>query len=273
MSRHAYDAQRNTTNTLYPNPMMPFTLCITGGIGSGKSNLLLHLMLNKNHYRSAFHQVLLLSPTLLLDQKIKQLMFCEDLCASNQVLEDAQWRKRCNEALAADQELPERTILPAMHPIDTDDLYDHYVPSIIQNIMADQLEVITKFGKDAADRCLIVFEDSPSLGCFSGRRTQQDLLSKMVLTCRHYKISCIFLTQQFKVVSKGIRLNLTSGMFFQTSDNKAKEVHETFDASFSKAKWIEYYSILTNKEFSFMQINLHNHKGSCLIADLDKIAA
>jgi hypothetical protein len=269
MVRKAYDSQRTKEDTLIPSH--PFTCVLCGAIASGKSNLLLHLLLHKDNYFQKFNRIILFSPTLEMDEKMEKLMQCNFLCRSNQALSDAIWREECQCSIQLNEELPERPILPPFKGIEAEDIYTEYDPQILQDLIDHQKEIIKSYGKDLSDRCLVIMDDSPTLGVF--RQSHRDLFARFVLTIRHYNCSLILCTQMMKTVPKITRHNLTGCMCFECNDKEREDIYEAFGANIPRSRWEELFAVLTSKPYSFFQCNLKNSKGKKIIKDLEEFVA
>ena len=86
-----YDNQAAVGSFLVPST--PFICCLSGQIGAGKSSTMLGMLLDKDKLFQKFHRLILISPTLDLDEKMELLMEKENLCLSNQKLQDVQFEE------------------------------------------------------------------------------------------------------------------------------------------------------------------------------------
>ena len=64
-------------------PKHPASMIISGSTGSGKSNLLCKLFIEKNLYGGYFHEIIFISPTCKTDDIVKNLKLDEDHCIDN----------------------------------------------------------------------------------------------------------------------------------------------------------------------------------------------
>lgn len=269
MPRPCFDAQRTNENHLWPTPENPFTLGIFAAIGRGKTSLLLYLMLNKDIYYSHFDRIILFSTVLELDKKMELLFGDPKICKSNQLLADMKWLEECEQASLNETQLPARNVLPEHHPIAVEDCHDMYDESIIRSLADHQKRTIKTYGRDAADRVLCVFEDAPALSCFSGKTVHHDRLARFMTEIRHYKCSTIMVSQQFKIVPRVVRINLTACFVARVSDKEADEIYEVFHGKVDRKTWFELYREVTGRDYGFLQINQLNNSGYMLIDNTD----
>ena len=260
-----FDNQRSSKDSLIM--AHPFILGINGQVASGKTTVMLDLMLDAKKLKKTFHRVILISPTLELDEKMELLMGCEDLCISNQPLMDAIE----DEMETLDEEPIERTVLPPFHGIEEEDQYEYYSPKIIEDLIAHQKQVIKSYSKALSDRILILVEDAPALGIF--RAGHANLFAKFCCTLRHYNCSVIFLSQLWKCCPKIIRHQCTSGVFFQCNEKEQEDIYETFSINMGRTRWLEYFDILTSKPFSHITFNLKNSRGKKMVRNFEEFIA
>lgn len=265
MPVRSVDSQANDKNTLIPSH--PCVVCACGIIASGKSTTIIDLMSDKNKWKGKYSRVVLASPTIEYDDKVRILVDMEDMCVSNQALEDAIF-EQVTSILNEDAIRP---VLPKYHGIDPEDLHTSYSPQIIQDIIDHQGYIIKTYGKELSDRVLIIFEDAVGLACFS--RSHKDTFNKFVTMLRHYNCSVLVAVQKFNTVSPLIRTNFTGGFFWELSEIELKSVYESFSCGLPFHRWCEYVNVITSKPYNFIQFNRKNKRGHRVIANFDEFIA
>jgi hypothetical protein len=238
-----------------------YVAVINGSIESGKSTLAIDLITNKMKHR--YNRVVVISPTILLDRKIRKITDCPDLCVSNQKLHDAIY-----EELSVLDDFQEKKKLPPYKGVEEEDCHTVYSPKIIQDIIETQSYIISTYGIHRADKVLLFIEDAPALGIF--RVSHRDIFANFCVTLRHYSCSVIFCTQYFYAVPPIIRHQISYGCFFAANDYEQEQIYQTFSANFPKHKWREYFDILTHKRFNHITINLKNSPGHRIIRNVDE---
>ena len=267
MPGQSHDNQRSRGASLIPTAQ--FVFACSGQIASGKSTVMINLLTEKDKFFQKFHRIILISPTIELDEKMSIISNCPDICVSNQKLQDA-IDDEIEQGLDQDEDHM-RTKLPKYHPIEEEDKYEFYNPQTIQDIIDLQKYIIKAYGKEAADEVLFVIDDSPSLGIF--RKSHSDIFSKFCTILRHYKCSVLFALQHWKCCPKMIRNQCTAGVFFDTNEVEKKEIFETFSINMPYRKWEEYFNLLTNVPYSHVTFNLKNPKGQKMIKEFSEYIA
>jgi hypothetical protein len=263
------DKQRADGSTLIPQ--LTSVIGIVGSICSGKSTLLLNLLLDKKFYFQKFSRIIIFSPVIGLDRKLNNLLHNPSIIKSNQLLSDAMWKEECElikELQDEDAVLPERPILPKFTFIDENDIHSTYTPDIITSFIAEQTNVINRYGIDCADNTAIIMEDGPAMSIW--KRDGADRFSKMCLITRHLHSTLFYCSQFHHAIPKVVRANTTAMFLFDASDKEKDDMFESHSANLSKAVWMECFAIATNKPHSFLQVNLQNEKGKKLIMGTER---
>lgn len=184
----------------------PFRLGIVAPSRSGKTNLLVNLLLRNDFYRKYFHYIYVWTPTFFDDDK---------------------WRL---------VELPEEQI------------FTEYNEADLQRVVNKQLEHTNK-------RALYIFDDCISeKGVFTN--TYGTLLSKLVFRGRHWNISLCFVSQSYKAISRGFRVNMTGWIFFAIGNKQEiMKIAEENSGLMSKEEFLRIFKEATLEPYSFMYIN------------------
>ena len=230
-----------------------YVLMIVGAVASGKTSLLISMFTSKEFYKQNFSRIVFLSVTARLDAKVKQILDCPDICVSNQKLQD-----RIDYDYSQLDENHVRTILPKYHGIEQEDIHESYTPEILQKLIDEQQFVISEYGKEYSDSVCLIIDDAITSGIYQGRMNQ---FCKFVCTLRHLNCSVIHMNQSYKSANKIIRSQSTAGIFFATNELELRDIYEVFNCNYSLHKWLEIFSIVTNKPFNPIVFNLHNRKG------------
>jgi len=247
------DSQQSTEVSLLPQH--PFVLPCCGAISSGKTTLLVNMLTSKEFYKQQFNRIIFISVTANLDEKIKEILECPDICVSNQKLQDAM----DNQALQLDDYF-QPTILPRYHGINEDDIHSEYLPEILRDLYAEQKFTISYFGKQISDKVLVCVDDAITSGIY--RQGHSSEFAKFATSLRHVNCSVIHCSQLFKAIPKIIRTQSTAGVFCGIPNElELKDVYEIFSCSLPLHKWSEYFNVIVNKPFQPIVFNLKNPRG------------
>jgi len=261
-----YDNQSVNDDNLHPQPV--FTSCLSGGIGKGKTSLLLKLVLEI--YRNVFNRVVCINPSGDLDEKFSLLLsekFVKKNCALEDAINEKYWDSEdLIDIFGKSRKTKPPKSKPEILPVLEEDFHTDYSVQIIKDLVAEQRSIIKEFGKKLASNVLLIIDDSVSAGAFS--KSHQDGLSKAISNCRHLKISVLIATQKFRVVPSIIRENLTSIFFSEASPEELRCIYDIFDLEMEWKDWKALMQRLFTGNYTFVQINLRNKKKMRLIKDL-----
>ncbi|KAJ3270385.1 hypothetical protein HDV01_007851 [Terramyces sp. JEL0728] len=221
------DKQVDKAPTLIPK--LPFTLSIVANKGSGKSNLILNMLLNPNLLNKKFNRILIISPTRKLDKKWL-VLDRYDVTTLNRPLINLLKKKSRNSIFAKDN---------------VNQSFENYIENydepnikILDDLITEQNYIIRSYGKDIADKILVVLDDCVSFKKFFN----SDGFRKFIFNSRHYNISCIVTSQTYFSIPKPIRLN-TSGicLFFNGNDNDIKLIYEENSCKLNFKEFLAMY--------------------------------
>jgi len=202
---------------------LSFRLLINGRSGSGKSNMLVNLLLNDNYpYKNLFDgdNIYLFSPEILGDRKLSILKEELDIDDSN-----------CFEEL--DDEL-------------LDDLYD--------GLVEDYKEKISD--KEKPNNVLIVIDDFSSSGAMSSKRFNK--VGKIFCNGRKFLISIVVLQQSYLHTNKTIRENATGLILFNTSQKALETIEADNNYLKSKKQFLNMFRDNVKEARDFLVINYSN---------------
>lgn len=220
---------RDTTDSYYTklNDIfdIPMRLLIVGKSQlSGKTNLILNLLLRNQFYRNKYDgQNIFIVTNNKLDNKLKILRKEKDIGDEN--------------VMEFDEE-------------DLEDLYEQLEDEFLQDV-ADKKKPSNK---------LIIFDDVAYSGGLKNKTA--GIISKIVMNGRHANISSIFTTQKYSLVSTGVRSNVTGAILFNTSQKELELISEDMNYLENKKDFIKLFRKTTEKKNSFLVVNFTNQKAS-----------
>jgi len=220
---------RDTTDSYYTklNDIfdIPMRLLIVGKSQlSGKTNLILNLLLRNEFYRNKYDgQNIFIVTNNKLDNKLKILRKEKDIGDEN--------------VMEFDEE-------------DLEDLYEQLEDEFLQDV-ADKKKPSNK---------LIIFDDVAYSGGLKNKTA--GIISKIVMNGRHANISSIFTTQKYSLVSTGVRSNVTGAILFNTSQKELELISEDMNYLENKKDFIKLFRKTTEKKNSFLVVNFTNQKAS-----------
>ena len=204
---------------------IPMRLLIVGKSQlSGKTNLILNLLLRNEFYRNKYDgENIFLVTNNKLDNKLKILRKEKDIPDEN--------------VMAFDEE-------------DLEDLYEQ-----LEDEFLDDVE-----NKKKPSNKLIIFDDVAYSGGLKNKTA--GVISKIVMNGRHANISSIFTTQKFSLVQTGVRSNVTGAILFNTSQKELELIADDYNYLENKKEFIKIFRKTTEKKNSFMVVNFTNDKPS-----------
>lgn len=181
------DSQVNL-NMYQPFPSSHFLYCCCGGIGAGKSSIILNLLdldKSKGGFRRAFNKIYVISPTASQDSKFARLI--------EEVESDGNFYEECD---------------------------DEAVEEIMDKIkyFNDDFKSQKK-NKGKEPSSLLIVDDCADQ--FSKKRKNK--LNRFVLTLRHLKCSVFILSQKLNAIPPIIRAQARAITFFPTLNSKEEQ--------------------------------------------------
>lgn len=239
---------KQTNNEVSLTPKLPFSMLIVGGKGAGKSNALLNMLLSKDILAQKFNKIIYISPTVLMDRKIKNLEGTKNLTAINILLNNELKKlKKSKKIFDVDIEDEERNTSNI-------EFYDEIDMNMINELCEYQKQIINIFNKQTADNILLILDDTASSKIWKNSN-----FIKTVFNSRHYKISIIITTQAYNSISKPIRMNNSILVLFETAN--VKELDNIYSENKTSLSFQEFSNICKNvfeTQYNFLILNYQN---------------
>ena len=261
---NAFDNQAsNNGKTFLSN--IPSTCYIVGAKKAGKSSLLLNILTDKNAYYQKFNNIIFCSPTASLDEKIQKLREYDLLKVNIPLIKKINTdiiknNKFILKNIALLGEQPNLQDLIDLGDIETKMQDDNFIQELtidtLKSIIEHQKNIITKYNKSVADQVLIVLDDAICDDIIKSKEFR-----KCIFLSRHYKISVIFLSQNYYSLPKNLRLNNSQLLCFETGNIKEIEsIYNENNVGISIKQFIELYDEIMNEPYSFINFNYNNDK-------------
>lgn len=196
----------------------PSLTLIVGKSGSGKSNVLVHMMTHKQFLGDFFDQIFLFSPTAKSDDLVEHLRLDDENIVS---------------------QLDYTAVEKLSNIIDTQDT----------KIKARGIKSVAKDSK-----VLIICDDCISEKVF----IKSDILSRLATAGRHSLISTIILSQSYTKVPRVIRLQSQGLILFPSSNDELDLLNQDIcPANTSKKEFLSLIKYATREPYSFIFVNHH----------------
>jgi hypothetical protein len=134
--------------------------------------------------------------------------------------------------------------------IEKANVYNEYSESTVMDLVTEQMSIIKQYTKKKAPSLLFIFDDIIN----DLPASRQTVMNKLFFSARHYKISLILLSQQYKMCPRPVRLNASDIIIFQTGNNmEISKIAE--EQAISKEEFIRLYKHATSEPYSFLVIH------------------
>ena len=202
---------------------IPMRLLIVGKSQlSGKTNLILNLLLRNEFYRNKYDgQNIFIVTNNKLDNKLK--------------------------ILRKEKDIPDENVMP-FDEEELEILYEQLEEEFLDDVN----------DKKKPSNKLIIFDDVAYSGGLKNKTA--GVISKIVMNGRHANISSIFTTQKFSLVQTGVRSNVTGAILFNTSQKELDLISDDMNYLENKKDFIKLFRKTTEKKNSFMVVNFTNQK-------------
>jgi hypothetical protein len=204
---------------------LPFRVLIIGKSQlSGKSNLILNLMLRPEYYGSDFkgENIYIVSPSVHNDDKLKKFIEVKDIPQENIMTE-----------------------------------YDEEVlKELYKMIQQDYEEAVGENKKP--ENTLVIFDDISFNGDLKSKKG--GIINKMFMNGRHILLSTLITAQKYSDISTGARENATGLMVFDCSNKQLELIETDHNCLDSKKDFYKLFRNITGVKHDFFVINYTNPK-------------
>ena len=246
-------------------PTHPFTILVNGAKGGGKSSLVINLLTNPEGYKNKFNKIIFISPTYEMDEKIQKLKTQDILLQNIPLAKEINKRIKRKKKSIMDENNTELIHLEDL-PTKMDVFYKELNQELLQEIMNEQKQIIDMFGKKLSDKILLILDDS-----IMSRFLQSKYFINFVLLSRHYNFSIIFCSQAYYNLQKSLRLNTTSLVLFDNSNEKEIDmISREWNCGIPRNEFLQIYYETVREPYKFLQINSQNIKGKRLTYCFEK---
>lgn len=217
---------------------LPARLMVCGSSGSGKTQLLLSLLLSDDAYLNDFEgeNIYIWSP-MVNDHKLEYLV--------------------------------EKKKIPSLN-IFTD--YDETLLSQLYDTLCEETETEKQLG-DMPSQKLIIFDDLGFSGDMANRKQSNNIISKLMCNSRKHSISVFSVLQEYFQMNKTSRLNLTGVCLFNCNNRTLDTVEIEHNYLKDKNTFKDMVRNNLNERHDFIVINYSNnrHQGLYLNKAWEKI--
>ena len=205
---------------------LPMRLLIVGKSQlSGKSNLLVNLLLRDEYYNKDFDgdDIYIVSPSVDTDDKLKKLVDVK--------------------------EIPEHNLM---------ETFDEDVIKELYKMLEDEYREAVANGEKPSNK-LIVFDDISYSGLLK-KNTKGNILSKIFSNGRHINCSCIVTSQKYSDISTSARENANGAIFFDMSNKQLELVEADVNYTGPKKDFMKMFRNSIGAKHSFIVVNFTNEK-------------
>lgn len=231
---------------------LPFSLYITGQKCSGKSTMMINMLLNENLLNNKFNQIYIISDTAALDEKMQNLKTHNIVKPNKELIKALKKEKKLKFQIFAPPEIEEYD-----RKIPEENFIEEPSLEFLQDLIQEQKLIIKRYGKEIADDILLVYDDTIAYKKF----WNSTRVRKMIFNSRHFKISIIITSQDYKSLPKAIRLQNSNLVLYQTCNKD--ELKSIYSENSSKMPFNDFMTMLDDiysNEYSFLSINYQNPK-------------
>jgi len=134
--------------------------------------------------------------------------------------------------------------------IEKENVFNEYNEQSIMEIVNEQTGIIKQYTKKKAPHLLFIFDDVVQ----DLTQSRQSVIIKLYFSARHFNISLILLSQQYKMVPRPVRLNASDVIIFQTGNN-AEITKISEEQAIPADKFKQILKDATSEPFSFLVIH------------------
>jgi hypothetical protein len=204
---------------------IPFRLLIVGKSQlSGKSNILVNLLLRDEFYNNDFDgsNIFLVSPSITNDEKLKKIIKVKEIPEENLFLE-----------------------------------YDEDVLKELYQMLQDEYEEAKANGEKPQNK-LIIFDDMSYNGALKAK--QHGIINKIFSNGRHINLSIITTAQKYSDLLTSSRENANGAIFFNCSNKQLELIEADHNYLGSKKEFMNMFRKVMDEKHSFLVVNYTNPK-------------
>jgi len=248
------DSQRDDSVTT--KIKLPFSMSIVASKNSGKSTLLLNLLLKDAFLKNQFNRCIYFSPTATLDAKtnvLKENDFLKPNIELYKLLKKLEKKKKQS---IMGEEYETISIEDFPKRMTDEDFQDELDVDFINGLIEEQKHVIKKYGKKYCDKLLLIIDDFAS-----AKILKSPYFKKIIFNSRHYNISTIITSQSYFQIEKSVRLNASLVLLYETGNSvEIKAMYDENHAGIDYKKWLDMYNYCISKPYNFLTINYQQSK-------------
>jgi hypothetical protein len=206
---------------------IPMRLLVVGKSQlSGKSNLLVNLLLRDEYYNKDFkgEDIYIVSPSVDTDDKLKKLVDVK--------------------------EIPEANLMPD---------FDEDVIMELYKILEEEYREAVDEGEKPSNK-LIVFDDISYKGDL--KKKKNGIVAKLFSNGRHINVSCIVTAQKYSDISTSARENCNGAIFFDMSNKQLELVEADVNYTGTKKDFMKMFRDNIGAKHSFIVVNFTNDKAN-----------
>jgi flagellar biosynthesis regulator FlaF len=242
------DNQVNKEASLVPK--LPFSLYLSSPKGSGKSVMLLNCLLSCDLLAGKFEEIYIINPTAHLDIKYNKIKNVPGILKINKPL--IKLLKANNNNVKLMDSANETTY--ESNSVITDENFIKKVDiKLIKDLIEEQDYIIKTYGKENANNVLIIYDDCISSKTFFNSPEVQNCM----FLSRHYKISLIITSQNYKSLNLPLRNNMSMIALWITYNNEQlKSIYQENSSSSNFKTFLNIYkTVCESKAFHFLIVN------------------
>ena len=213
-------------------PSHPFFCTLVAGPGSGKTSVIMNILLNPLLYGDSkkktpyWNNIIYISPSYLTDKTLAPL------------------RK-----LQQDEDNDKITITAIYEDLENMD--------VILRTICDHLNEMKEEHKEENIKTIIVIDDSSTL--MNKKSDKTSYIARIVSTYRHigYSLDCLFVSQRYLTIPQQLRVCSSCFLIYRINNKKdLKAICDELGGVFGDDKFLECYEEATQEKYSFMTVDM-----------------
>ena len=273
LNRKALDHQCNNDENSFI-PSSPFLMYVYGGIGSGKSSLLLNMLNDTKFYKHRFNKILILNSNYkndlkwssligkdilipnkklllkIIQDKKKDILKLISQCGKNVNVKN-QLLQNYDELLDQEEKIENTNYIK----IEESDFTDTLDLERLNQIKIDQEYISEKYSPEYRDKYLVILDD---LIHFK-KKIRSEQFANFIISLRHINCCCAILSQGYRDIVKIVRTNAAVKIIFNIfSLNEMRIIFEENQPDMTFEEFQNMFNDIAQTPHSFIAINLLN---------------